>query len=625
MKKHIRLTMLALALAAIGASAQASPAYAYYTPTSGLKATAQPLNPPAPVAEASVTLAPGHLDFGVVDVGVTGASQSVVLSNPTSAAVSVAGVSVVGGAAEFGQANACGGVVPAGGNCVIAVAMTPALSGGRSGVLSAVVAGQAYSVSLTGAGSAANPSVAPGSLDFSQVPQGGHADQAVSLTNGGPGTVRVDSATLSDAGQGFSILTDACTNALLASGASCSMAVRFSPTDTAIRTASLQLKTSASAPSDSLMVALSGSGVLAAAWGLSATSHDFGAVAVGKTGSFTLTVSNTGTASTSISVTGLAAPFSRSGGTCGSALAAGASCTVGVVFTPSDLSQSTSKLTLTGSMGAGTQSVTFTGAGAAAVGQRAYTTAGTYTWTAPAFVTRVSVVAVGGGGSCSTTGNNGGAGGGLGWRNNIAVTPGATYTVVVGAYGNKASNYGPGQAGGDSYFGSASLVRGGGGGLSTSDSVAASGGSFVGDGGGNGGAGGKYISVFLAGGGGAGGYAGSGGGGAAGISSGSNGQDGAGGGGGGGGSGNGSAGGGGVGLTGQGANGLHGSFGQNWTDTGGQGGSGGTSGSNVISGGAYGGGGGCASAVNWSVGGVGAVRIIWGDNRAFPATNTADQ
>ena len=75
-------------------------------------------------------------------------------------------------------------------------------------------------------------------------------------------------------------------------------------------------------------------------------------------------------------------------------------------------------------------------AGAAAVvqGQQEYTTAGTYTWVAPADVTSVSVVAVGGGGGGRGYFNppfdyyNGGGGGGgaLAYANKIAVTPGTS-------------------------------------------------------------------------------------------------------------------------------------------------------------------------------------------------------
>ena len=49
-------------------------------------------------------------------------------------------------------------------------------------------------------------------------------------------------------------------------------------------------------------------------------------------------------------------------------------------------------------------------------GQQAFTTPGTYSWTAPAGVTSVSVVCVGGGGAGGTNGIvfYGGGGGGLG-------------------------------------------------------------------------------------------------------------------------------------------------------------------------------------------------------------------
>ena len=51
--------------------------------------------------------------------------------------------------------------------------------------------------------------------------------------------------------------------------------------------------------------------------------------------------------------------------------------------------------------------------GVAAPGQNIYTTPGTYSWTAPAGVTTISVALVGGGG-CGDDGNSGDGGGGGG-------------------------------------------------------------------------------------------------------------------------------------------------------------------------------------------------------------------
>jgi hypothetical protein len=272
-------------------------------------------------------------------------------------------------------------------------------------------------------------------------------------------------------------------------------------------------------------------------------------------------------------------------------------------------------------------------------GQEIYTTPGTYSWTAPAGVTSVSVVAVGGGGGglASASGGRGGGGGGLGWKNNIPVVPGQTYTVVVGPGGQGTNSSSPG---GVSYFIDLSTVRGDGGAAGTTGTSLVAGGGFVGDGGGNGGNAGTSNTSTTGGGGGAGGYSGNGGNGGNGTgststSAGQNGTGGGGGGGGGGGSADASGGGGGVGLFGEGANGTGGDGSTANAGPGG-GGSGGANGSaspgsatRPSTGGLYGGGGGGADNTNASVGayesgpgGSGAVRIIWGTGVSYP--NNAD-
>jgi len=149
------------------------------------------------------------------------------------------------------------------------------------------------------------------------------------------------------------------------------------------------------------------------------------------------------------------------------------------------------------------------------------------TWVCPAGVTSVSAVAVGagGGGNSGWSGHNGysggegGGGGGLGWRNNISVTPGTSYTVVVGSRGiGGPSSLGSGGvsiggAGGDSYFINRTTVLGVGG-SGAINNTGGAGGSFLGDGGGLGGTGGTTATgatFATAGGGGGGGYTGAGG------------------------------------------------------------------------------------------------------------------
>jgi hypothetical protein len=258
-------------------------------------------------------------------------------------------------------------------------------------------------------------------------------------------------------------------------------------------------------------------------------------------------------------------------------------------------------------------------------GEAAFTSPGTFSWTAPEGVTSVCVVCVGGGGGGGTNNadaSSGGGGGGLGYKNNITVVPGTAYTVVVGSGGAVLA------AGGQSYFSSAATVAGNGGSPGVNGSaLGAAGGTFVGDGGANGGQGGQSdindasTDPEAGAGGGAGGYSAAGGRGAGAQAAATTGTASTGGGGGGGGSPNSGAagGGGGVNIFGAGSNGAGGAAGVR-----GGGGSGGLGGTSTPIGGLYGGGGAGADSSTSGAGAAGAVRIIWGANRSFPSTNVTE-
>lgn len=241
-------------------------------------------------------------------------------------------------------------------------------------------------------------------------------------------------------------------------------------------------------------------------------------------------------------------------------------------------------------------------------GQQVFTSSGTFV--VPAGVTRICAVCVGAG--ANSTGQNGGRGGDLRYINNLAVTPGESLTITVGTSGGLSRI----ARGGTNLL----TARGGTSGTSTS-----TGGDVGGGNGGNGASFNAGSPGRAGGGGGAGGYSGNGG---AGSNTG-NGGTGSGGAGGGGGAGYGGAraggAGGGVGLLGQGSSGAGGTASPNTSNDGtrGAGGSGGTGGGQTWHGGSYGGGASSRSNSNGD-GGPGAVRIIWGEGRAYPSTNTGD-
>jgi len=280
----------------------------------------------------------------------------------------------------------------------------------------------------------------------------------------------------------------------------------------------------------------------------------------------------------------------------------------------------------------------------AAPGQAVFTSRGNQQWTVPSGVYEVSVLAVGAGASGSyRTGTDNGTGGGGGdvrWINRLRVQPGEVLDITIPA----AATTNGARGGSTTLLRSAAVLLRASGGLGLIGTQAAKDSTTIGAhplfpdltvGGGNGGAGaGSNNTGIVGGAGGAGGYSGNGSaGGGPGVTTAA----------GSGGSGSGSQavtggtasgnGAGGVGLFGEGASGAAAS-----TGTGvGKGGSGGADGTSSLSGisgednGAiYGAGGQGFSGLNpfFGLGGLGALRILWGQGpnnggRAFPATNVA--
>ena len=87
----------------------------------------------------------------------------------------------------------------------------------------------------------------------------------------------------------------------------------------------------------------------------------------------------------------------------------------------------------------------------------------TQSWTAPSDVSRIEILLCGGGASgvrWDTTGQNGG-GGGSATHTYLTVTPGASYTVTIGAGGPETTGQSHGSPGSTSSFGGLLSVAGG--------------------------------------------------------------------------------------------------------------------------------------------------------------------
>jgi hypothetical protein len=118
------------------------------------------------------------------------------------------------------------------------------------------------------------------------------------------------------------------------------------------------------------------------------------------------------------------------------------SATLSVVVTADQSADGEETLLLTLDGLSVTSSVIINDSSANPTGSVAFYSPGATVWTVPSGVTSIDMVAVGGGGGGmvgrgSDGSGGGGAGGGLAYCNNITVSPGDTFTITVGAGGNR--------------------------------------------------------------------------------------------------------------------------------------------------------------------------------------------
>jgi hypothetical protein len=236
--------------------------------------------------------------------------------------------------------------------------------------------GSPQTVALSGSGTTASePAVklSPTMLSFgNQQVNTSSAVQTVTLKNSGNAALTINSIGLSGPNHGDFRQQNTCPSgsSTLAAGASCFINVIFTPTAEGSRSASLSIADNASGSPQT--VALSGSGTTtsAAVVSLSPTSLSFGNQQVNTTSAVrAVTLTNSGNAALTINSIGLNGSNSgdfRQQNTCpssSSTLAAGASCTINVTFTPSAESSRSASLTITDNASGSPQSVALSGTG----------------------------------------------------------------------------------------------------------------------------------------------------------------------------------------------------------------------------------------------------------------------
>jgi hypothetical protein len=276
----------------------------------------------------AAALSPASLSFGNQLVNTASTAQIATLSNPGTAALGINSIGVTG---DYSQSNNCGSSLAAGASCSINLVFTPIARGARSGALNvsaAAAGGNGLQVTLSGSGIGPVASLSSSSLAFAaQLVNTTSALQAVTLTNSGDATMNVSAVLLT----GDFAQTTNCIGTVLP-GASCTVNVTFTPTTTGTRSGTLTISADA-INGGAQFVSVTGTGVAPAAV-LSPSTLTFPSQLVGtSSASQSVTLSNPGTATLVINTISVSGDYSQSNN-CGSSLAAGASCSINVIFTP---------------------------------------------------------------------------------------------------------------------------------------------------------------------------------------------------------------------------------------------------------------------------------------------------
>jgi hypothetical protein len=324
------------------------------------------------LAAPTDTLSATSLAFPNTIVNQLSAVQTVMLTNSggvnlTSIAVSVSGA--------FQMTNGCGAILAPNANCTVSVQFYPTAAGYQTGTLTIQDELLKQTVALSGTGIAPPVfSVNPSSLTFAgQQVSVASAPQTLTVTNTGGAPLNISGFQMSgSSAASFSCGATVCsattcgtTLSNVVGQNSCTVQVTFTPSTAGGNTAALVISSSNAAP-NTVSVPLSGTGQAPAGLSVNPAQLAFPVVSPGQSSpSQAVTITNTGGSAANSLTLAPTLPFSLVQNACPASLAAGASCSTGVVFSPSLNGPYAGTLTVASPSLAASASVPLSGTGGA--------------------------------------------------------------------------------------------------------------------------------------------------------------------------------------------------------------------------------------------------------------------
>ncbi len=264
------------------------------------------------------------------------AVETVTLTN--SGGVPLTSISISASGA-FQQSNNCTANLAANSSCTISVQFVPITASEQSGILTVSDLLRTQTVALSGTGITAPVfSVNPQSLAFAAQPVGAaSAAQMLTVTNaGGAPLANVGFQITGVSAASFSTGSTTCGATLsnVSGQNSCTVQVIFTPAISGGAAAALVASSSTPGVA-AVTVPLSGTGQNAAGLNVNPAQMAFPIVADGQSSpAQSLKLSNSSSSAVASLIYTVTPPFSLTGNTCGTSLSGGASCSMGVVFSP---------------------------------------------------------------------------------------------------------------------------------------------------------------------------------------------------------------------------------------------------------------------------------------------------
>jgi Abnormal spindle-like microcephaly-assoc'd, ASPM-SPD-2-Hydin/Beta-propeller repeat len=306
----------------------------------------------------AVAIAPSLLQYPVKNVGTAAQSETALLRNMGTEPLLISSITTSG---DFSETDNCSPSVPAGGTCTFNVTFKPTAPGSRFGtiLIQDNAVGTPHFINLSGVGSTPVVSLSATSLSFgSEQVNATSTAQTLTLTNTGNATLNLSII----AATGNFAETNNCA-ASIALGASCQVQVTFTPTTGGALTGSLTFTDNAADSPET--VALTGSGYVTTTT-ISPTSLTFGSTQANTASAAqTVTVTNTGANPMVVSAVRATGNFAQTNNC--STIAANASCTISVTFTPQASGPLSGAITLSDNANGNPHMVSLTGTGVAPV------------------------------------------------------------------------------------------------------------------------------------------------------------------------------------------------------------------------------------------------------------------